>query len=106
MPGAGIHLDPEKTKSVDNLLNSSNTASASSRTRLFSNRLVRELAVVLVIKLIILYFIWLAFFSQPRGPQITAETVSETFLGVGSDGPSPQQNDKIKQRSPANGYGR
>jgi len=78
------------------LLNTPNSASASSRTGLFSNRLVRELALVLVIKLIILYFIWLAFFSQPQSPQVTAETVSETFLGVGSDGPSPKQNDKIK----------
>ena len=78
------------------MLSSSNRASASSRSGLFSNRLVRELAVVLVIKLIILYFIWLAFFSHPQTAQITAQTVSETFLGSGTDSRSPQQNDKIK----------
>jgi len=78
------------------LQNLSNSASASTRSGLFSHRLVRELAVVLVIKLIILYLIWLAFFSHPQTPGVTAETVSETFLGVGTDSPSPQQNDKIK----------
>ena len=77
------------------MLNSSNTATQS-RTGLFSNRLVRELAVVLVIKLIILYTIWFAFFSEPVTPRMTADSVSESFLGGGTDSPSPQRHNNIK----------
>jgi RsiW-degrading membrane proteinase PrsW (M82 family) len=76
------------------LLNISNTTT--SRTGLFSSRLVRELAVVLVIKLVILYFIWFAFFSEPVTPRMTADAVSESFLSGGADNPSPQRHNNIK----------
>lgn len=36
---------------------------------MWRNHLVRELTIVLVIKLLALYLIWLAFFSTPASPR-------------------------------------
>lgn len=62
--------------------------------RLFSIPLVRELTVVLIIKLTILYIIWFAFFREPVTPNITSDTVAETIFGEAP--PSPQIHNKSK----------
>lgn len=52
-----------------------------SRTGLFANRLVRELFVVVVIKLLVLYGLWFAFFRQPDVQPLTPEQVSAALAG-------------------------
>jgi hypothetical protein len=76
------------------LHNSSNTT-ARSPDRLFSSRLAREITVVLVVKSIALYVIWLAFFSEPVSPRLTADRVSEAIVGGGTGRPAvPQHNNE------------
>ena len=50
--------------------------------------LVRELAVVLVIKLAALYVIWLAFFHQPDTRELTNHEVGQLLLGETRSGTS------------------
>jgi hypothetical protein len=51
--------------------------------------------VVLVVKLIALYVIWLAFFSEPVSPRLTADRVSEAIVGGGTGRPTaPQHNNE------------
>lgn len=52
-----------------------------SRAGLFANRLVRELSVVLVLKLLVLYGLWFAFFRQPDHQPLTVEQVSAAVAG-------------------------
>jgi hypothetical protein len=54
---------------------------AVSRTGLFANRLVRELFVVLAVKLLVLYGLWFAFFRQPDHQPLTIEQVSAAVAG-------------------------
>jgi hypothetical protein len=50
---------------------------------------------VLVVKLIALYVIWLAFFSEPVSPRLTADRVSEAIVGGGTGRPAvPQHNNE------------
>lgn len=71
---------PEINRSVSTLLKPANIR-VQTRGGMFSNRLVRELALVLAIKLIALFALWLAFFSDPVTPRLSADTVSETIIG-------------------------
>jgi len=50
---------------------------------MFSNRLVREIAVVLVLKLAFLYGLWLLFFHAPPPPPLSAEAVGQALLDAG-----------------------
>lgn len=43
-------------------------------------RLVRELLVVLALKLALLYALWFAFFRQPEEDALSAADVSRTFF--------------------------
>jgi hypothetical protein len=48
---------------------------------MWNQAIVRELAVVLVIKLAALYVIWLAFFNQPDERELTHHEVGQLLLG-------------------------
>jgi len=54
------------------------------RTGLFANRLVRELLLVMAIKLLVLYGLWFAFFRQPEVSPPTVEQVSAALAGTAS----------------------
>ncbi len=51
---------------------------------MFSNRLVREIAVVLVLKLAFIYGLWLLFFHAPAQPPLSAEAVGQALLNPGA----------------------
>lgn len=51
-----------------------------SRRSLFASPLIRELSLILVLKLSLLYGIWWAFFSEPP-PEPSAASVSRAFVG-------------------------
>lgn len=55
---------------------------------MWNQALVRELAVVLVIKLAALYVIWLAFFHQPDTRELTNQEVGQLLLGETRNGTS------------------
>lgn len=48
---------------------------------MWKEHLVRELAVILVIKLVALYVLWLAFFSQPDEQALSEQQVGQRLLG-------------------------
>jgi len=56
--------------------------SSNARTGLFANRLVRELLLVMVVKLLVLYGLWFAFFRQPDVSPPTVEQVSAALTGT------------------------
>ena len=51
----------------------------------------QEITLVLVIKLIALYFIWLAFFSAPMGRHLDADGVSQSLLKTSPSSHHPQE---------------
>jgi hypothetical protein len=51
----------------------------------------QEITLVLVIKLIALYFIWLAFFSAPTGRHLDADGVSQSLLTTPPSNPYQQE---------------
>jgi hypothetical protein len=57
---------------------------------MWNQTIVRELAVVLVIKLAALYVIWLAFFNQPDERKLTHHEVGQLLLGEARNGVTPQ----------------
>lgn len=57
---------------------------------MWNQALVRELAVILVIKLAALFLIWQAFFSHPAGREITPRNM-EQFLLEESSNTVPQR---------------
>jgi len=56
---------------------------------MWNQAIVRELAVVLVIKLAALYVIWLAFFHQPDERELTHQEVGQLLLGESDNGVTP-----------------
>lgn len=54
------------------------------RTGLFSGRLVRELSLVLLVKLALLFALWFAFFRQPDVSPPGTHEVSAALLGTGN----------------------
>ena len=50
---------------------------------MFSHRLVREIALVLVLKLAFIYGLWLLFFRVPTQPPLSAEAVGQALLDAG-----------------------
>jgi hypothetical protein len=48
---------------------------------MWNQTIVRELALVLVIKLAALYVIWLAFFHQPDERELTQHEIGQFLLG-------------------------
>ena len=62
---------------------------------MWNQPIVRELALILVIKLIALYVIWLAFFHQPGERELTHHEVGQRLLGVPHDTvTSPHQSNQ------------
>jgi len=57
---------------------------------MWNQTIVRELAVVLVIKLVALYVIWLAFFHQPDERELTHQEIGQFLLGETRNGTPPQ----------------
>jgi hypothetical protein len=57
---------------------------------MWNHAIVRELAVVLVLKLAALYVIWLAFFNQPDERELTHHEIGQLLLGEPRDGVTPQ----------------
>lgn len=54
--------------------------STSWRTGMFSNLLVRELAAVLLLKIVLLSVLWFAFFYNPEQPSLTAENIGQMIV--------------------------
>lgn len=57
---------------------------------MWNQTIVRELALVLVIKLAALYVIWLAFFNQPNERELTHQEVGQLLLGESHSGIATQ----------------
>ena len=51
----------------------------------------QEITLVLVIKLIALYFIWLAFFSSPTGRHLGPDGVAQSLLKTPPSNPHQQE---------------
>ena len=58
--------------------------------------LAEEITVILVVKAIVLYVIWLAFFSAPAGRNLDAGEVARSLVGA-SGGPQPQETDSASR---------
>lgn len=52
------------------------------RTGMWSDFLVRHLALIILLKLAILFGIWYAFFSHPAAPTLTPAAVQDVLLGA------------------------
>lgn len=67
---------------------------------MWNHAIVRELALVLLIKLAALYVIWLAFFNQPDERELTHHEVGQALLGDSRGGvtPSYQSNQQTGVR--------
>jgi len=61
---------------------------------MWNQAIVRELAVVLVIKLCALYILWLAFFHQPDERELTHQEIGQLLLGEPHAGVAPQPQSK------------
>lgn len=61
---------------------------------MWNQTIVRELAVVLVIKLVALYVIWLAFFNHPDERELTHQEIGQFLLGESHNGSPPQYQSK------------
>ncbi len=46
-----------------------------------SNKLLREISVVLFIKLLLIYVLWFSFFKTENQPPVTIHTIDEKILG-------------------------
>ena len=59
--------------------------------------LARDLSVVLVVKVLILFALWYAFFHHPDAPSLTPQAVQQRLLDVAADTPThspvPQEAD-------------
>jgi len=51
---------------------------------MFSNRLVREITFVLLLKLAFIYGLWFLFFRAPTQPPLSAEAVGQALLNPGT----------------------
>lgn len=59
------------------------------RASMFADTLVRELALVLLIKGIVLYGLWVAFFKSPSFTTLSTEDVSNVLVTSGQPSNSP-----------------
>tara|TARA_R110002049_G_scaffold252677_1_gene427883 strand:+ start:2520 stop:2696 length:177 start_codon:yes stop_codon:yes gene_type:complete len=50
--------------------------------------LLREIIIILFVKLIVLFFIWHSFFNDDPSP-VTAKTIADKFISDGTLGDSP-----------------
>lgn len=62
---------------------------------MWKQAIVRELAVVLVIKLAAIYVIWSAFFSQPDQRELTHREVGQLLLGESRSATPPSSTTSI-----------
>jgi hypothetical protein len=65
---------------------------------------VREIAVVLVIKLILLYGIWVTFFHHPDKPELTPSDVGHLLLGNPHQKANPSINPQRNITGVENGF--
>jgi hypothetical protein len=49
--------------------------------------LAREITITLVVKVMVIYALWLVFFSQPVDDTLTGSEVAKTFLNATEDAP-------------------
>jgi hypothetical protein len=56
---------------------------------MWNQAIVRELTVVLLIKLTALYVIWLAFFNQPDERELTHHEIGQLLLGESRNSVTP-----------------
>lgn len=56
---------------------------------MFAHPLVREIAVVLLVKLALIFGLYFAFFHQPERGELTGHEVSRALLGSDGNRPRP-----------------
>ena len=56
------------------------------------NSFRREIVIVLLVKLVLLFGLWYAFFSHPLDRSLTGVDVSRVLMGSGTDFPAPNTN--------------
>lgn len=71
---------------------------------MWNQAIVRELAVVLLIKLAALYVIWLAFFNQPDERELTHHEIGQLLLGESADVSAPPQHQSNQQTGVRDGH--
>ena len=59
---------------------------------MFKNSLVREIVVVLMLKLLLIFGLWYAFFRQPADREMTGQEVGQVLFG-----PAPQRSGTTPQ---------
>lgn len=70
---------------------------------MWNQAIVRELAVVLIIKLAALTLIWLAFFNDPNERELSSHEVGELLLGSPRNAITPNLN-SINSQETGDGY--
>jgi hypothetical protein len=63
------------------------------------HRLAWEITITLVLKLVIIYLIWLAFFSRPLDEHLTAPAVGTALFGT----PAPDTTDSTTDKNTPGG---
>lgn len=56
---------------------------------------VREIAVVLLIKLLLLYGIWISFFHHPEERELTPRDIGHLLLGESSQAATPSPSIRL-----------
>jgi hypothetical protein len=74
--------------------------------RLKGQNLAREIVITLVVKVMVIYALWLAFFSQPVDDTLTGSEVAETFLNAAGDTPVSGPSLNIKPEIKTEGESR
>lgn len=62
------------------------------RSRFVRTSLTREIIVALILKCVLLYALWWAFFSHAPDKRVIADTVAEHLTGAPSDSPTPPRS--------------
>ena len=62
--------------------------------------LAKEITLILVVKALALYLIWLAFFSSPVGRHLEAGSVAKSVLNAPAPQVQPQEADRAARPGP------
>jgi len=62
------------------------------RSRFERTSLAREIFIALILKCVLLYALWWAFFSHAPDKRVIADTVAEHLAGTHTDSPTPPRS--------------
>lgn len=60
--------------------------------------LAREITITLVVKIVLIYLLWLAFFSNPLDDKLTGPAVGDALFGTLPAETNPADEEKIRPK--------